>query len=39
MRFLTRRRLGPAVLGIVAAATAVAAAVPAGLLTPLAIAG
>ena len=29
MRFLTRRRLGPAVLGIVAAATAVAAAVPA----------
>jgi 6-phosphogluconolactonase len=29
MRFLTRSRLGPAVLGIVAAATAVAAAVPA----------
>ena len=29
MRFLTRRRLGPAVLGIVAAATVVAAAVPA----------
>jgi 6-phosphogluconolactonase (cycloisomerase 2 family) len=29
MRFLTHRRLGPAVLGIVAAATAVAAAVPA----------
>src|SRR6266699_1874120 len=29
MRFLTRWRLGPAVLGIVAAATAVAAAVPA----------
>jgi 6-phosphogluconolactonase len=29
MRFLIRRRLGPAVLGIVAAATAVAAAVPA----------
>ncbi len=29
MRFLTTRRLGPAVLGIVAAATAVAAAVPA----------
>jgi 6-phosphogluconolactonase len=29
MRLLTRRRLGPAVLGIVAAATAVAAAVPA----------
>jgi 6-phosphogluconolactonase len=29
MRFLIRRRLGPAVLGIVAAATVVAAAVPA----------
>ena len=29
MRFLTRRRLGPAVLGVVAAATVVAAAVPA----------
>ena len=29
MRFVTRRRLGPALLGMVAAATAVAAAVPA----------
>src|SRR6266581_1511259 len=35
MRFLTRRRLGPAVLGIVAAATAVAAAVPASASAPV----